>query len=342
MIDSKKDYYIFFLLLFISISSNILKNLRESVVISQIGIEAIMILKICGIFPLSFIIIAIYNFLSKKQYFIYIFYTSFTISILYFLFFTIPTLNIEGNSFTYKSLHSSWAIYIACLKSWDISLFFILSEICGDSIFSLLYWQLLSMIYTRIQAAKIYPMLGIFSNIGAFIAGLIIFNTQTIKFNFKYSLNFLEVYLYLILMIHIIIIFLFLRILKYIKLNKNIHQSSNSTHKTSLLEILKIKNKNLLYIASIVFFNGLTLNFIDLIFKDALFKEMKSISTFSKYLGMMTIANALVAFVCCFLASKVIPKIGWYKSALLSPVLLLTTSIAFLYFCLLTCILRII
>ena len=57
------------------------------------------------------------------------------------------------------------------VENWSVSLYYILSELWGSIMLSLLFWQTANKLFDTSQAKRLYPLFGFFAQFGLIAAG---------------------------------------------------------------------------------------------------------------------------------------------------------------------------
>lgn len=161
---------IFFCILF---NYTCLRNIKDTLVVNSTGAETLQFLKTFCVTPSAIIFMLLYmkasNIFSKENLF-YVTILPFIVFFGLFAFVFYPNKELIHPSLetiahlkaTYPRLQGFIAIY----EAWSFSLFYVLAEIWGSAILSLLFWQFANQV-TRIPEAKrfyaFFSMMGQFS-----------------------------------------------------------------------------------------------------------------------------------------------------------------------------------
>jgi AAA family ATP:ADP antiporter len=89
------------------------------------------------------------------------------------------------------------------------------------------------------------------------------------------------------------------------------------------------RSKYLLSIAAIVIGYNLVINLVEVIWKDRLRLLYPSTADYNIYLNNLTSARGVISTVVSILMAGLIHKLGWTKTALITPIIMLLTSLAF-------------
>ena len=74
-------------------------------------------------------------------------------------------------AFLSASLPAGFAAPIAVLQNWTYSLFYLLANMWGSVVVSLLFWGFANEVTTVSEAKKYYPLFGMFANVALVFSG---------------------------------------------------------------------------------------------------------------------------------------------------------------------------
>ena len=111
-------------------------------------------------------------------------------------------------------------------------------------------------------------------------------------------------------------------------------QQKSSKKKLSIWESFSYlsNSKYLIYIAVLVVAYNLTINMVEIVWKDQLRQLYPSTLEYSRYMNTMTTAVGIIATVTAVFMAQLIARFGWTKTALITPVIMLLTSAGFFGF----------
>jgi len=89
------------------------------------------------------------------------------------------------------------------------------------------------------------------------------------------------------------------------------------------------KSKYLICIAIVVLSFNLVINLVEVLWKHQLKQLCPNPNDFSVYLNQITVLTAMVATTIALFSGIIINRFGWTKSALITPIILLLTSVGF-------------
>ena len=168
------------LLMFLCISFNytILRDTKDTLIVTSSGAETIPFLKVWGVVPAAVIFMLLYaklsNILSKEN----LFYAAITPFLVFFALFAYVLYpnremlhpNISADMIQ-SYLPAGLGGLVACYRNWTYSLFYVLSEIWGSAVLSLMFWGFANEISRVHEAKRFYTLLGIGANIALLLSG---------------------------------------------------------------------------------------------------------------------------------------------------------------------------
>lgn len=333
------------MLFFMEFSYTILRNLKETLIIKSVGIEGMIFLKVCGILPFSGLCVLLYAKMSNKFNRIFLFYGTIIFFLLFFFFFLIffqyKSISDLSNSIILLETNQSYNIstlILSILKYWPCSVFYVVSEMWGGMLYSILFWQFANDIFNEKQASKNYPLFSFYSNFASIGAGIFtILSSKLIFFLFSTKEEFMltsSLTLMVIILCGIVICLCFHKMIKLLG-SDFLHQKNYLNKlKLPLKEGIKLvfTNPQLFYIALGVFTYNSTFNLIEILYKSEMNSLIQSSNDYITCIGYISIFLGLLSCVITFSASYIIPKVGWFKSALIPPIILLSLAIIFFTF----------
>ena len=158
-----------------------LRSIKDGFVVTSIGAEAISFLKLYGVLPSAVIAMLIYsklvNIMSQQK----VFYTiaSFFIAFIALFAFVIYP-NPEYFHPSKESIETlaaqvpnlQWFIRIG--GSWSYAAFYIMSELWGSMLLSLLFWQFANQITKTTEAKRFYSHFGLIANLSLLLVSFIL------------------------------------------------------------------------------------------------------------------------------------------------------------------------
>jgi AAA family ATP:ADP antiporter len=339
------------LIMFFSIFNyTVLRNTKDALMITQSGAEVIPFLKGGIVMPFSILFVFLYaklaNLLTREK----LFYTTVSFFIGFFLLFALVL-------YPYREVIQPSPEKITALKQaypylqhifplfgvWIYSAFYVFAELWGAVILSLAFWQFANEI-TRIQEAKrFYSMFGLLGHAALIFAG------YTVKFNCEISgssANACGDYInYTVTAVTIgglLIMGIYRWIYKVVLVDPLYYDDADTLASTghkkrlklSLVESFKyiLSSKYLGLIATLVFSYSFCMNLLGLIWKKQLNMQYPNPLDYGHFMGNFSIINGFITITIIFFAKGIVAKFGWFRGAIMTPLILLITAILIFMF----------
>jgi AAA family ATP:ADP antiporter len=335
------------MMLLILFNYTVLRNIKDSLVINAKGSDAeiISFLKLWGTTPVAILFMVLYAKLSNNFNKRSIFYMCL---IPFILFFTSFAFIIYPN---FSALHPDPA-YVASLKeelprlkwfitmgaNWSYSLFYILAELWGSVMLSLLFWQFANDTTSREDAKRFYPLFGLFANIGLIGAGASVsyfanygkmapVGVDPWQVTLTYMMSFIA-----ISGVGIGILYYFLSQKSAAAEKIEAATPKKSKPKMSVGESFKylLTSPHLICIAILVFCYGITINFIDVLWKGQVkIHTAGDYNAFASYMADFSMMTGFIAIPLMLLGGNLLRRLTWFQSATIVPAMLFVTGLAF-------------
>lgn len=348
--EIKKLLPMFFMFFFISFNYTVLRDTKDSLVVPASGAETILFLKTWGVVPAAVIFMLIYsklsNILSKEN----LFYTTIAPFIIFFGVFALFIYPNRGSmhpdttyleSITPEGLHGLIAVY----RNWTYSIFYILAELWGSVVLSLLFWGFANDITRVTEAKRFYSLFGLGANLALLVSGPCIYyfsNTRkTLAANvdaWGVSLNYL---MSMVVIAGILIMAIYWWINRNILTDPKFYDQKEekiikkAKPKMSLFESFAYlaSSKYILCLAVLVISYGIAINLVEVTWKNQLRVQYPNSNDYSAFMGLFSMVTGIVTiFMMLFVGSNVIRRKGWGFAAQITPVVLLITGIGFFAF----------
>ena len=324
-----------------------LRSVKDSLVNTNIGPEALSFIKTYLVLPSAMIFMIIYaklcNVMSQQK----VFYTLTTFFIAYFTLFTfvlypnpeyfqISKNTIEALAINYPNF--KW--FIRIIGCWSYASFYVMSELWGSVMVTLLFWQFANKITKTEEAKRFYSMFGLIGNFGLILAAIafgIFFdeNMQIVPKNVK-SIP----VLCLVIFNGVLILFLYRWINLHVLTDPNLYNPNEigvkkkSKVKLSLGDSFKmiVTSKYLGLIALLVFSYGVSINLVEGVWKAQVTKLCPTEDEYNLFMGQFLGYQGAVAIFFMLVGSNILRRVSWFTAAMFTPLMILITGTAFFSF----------
>ena len=354
--ELRKLLPMFFMLFLVCFNYSTLRNIKDALVVTgnESGAEVIPFIKVWVLLPMAILLTVCFAKLSNRYSQEKVFYVMTTGFLIFFALFTFvlyplrDTIHLNQSAdYLEQILPNGSKGFIAMCRNWTFTAFYVISELWGSIVMSVLFWGFANEVTKITEARRFYSVFGIGSNLAAIAAGQagIYFSAQ--EFNPATSLGHDAWEQTLITMVSIVIVSGILTMVIFRWMNKNVlneptfgdlHHSTKKNPKTktklSMRESFKYlsNSKYLLCIAVIVVSYNLVINLVEVVWKDQLKQLYPAPKDFNNYMNNLTSMIGLVSTVTALFMARIIARFGWTRTALITPTIMLFTSIGFFAF----------
>jgi AAA family ATP:ADP antiporter len=338
---------------FINFNYTILRDTKDALVVTApgSGAEAIPFLKVWGVLPIAILFMLIYAKLSNVMSKAKLFYTTIISFLVFFALFALvlypardalhPT---EMADRLQQALPAGFSGLVAVFRNWTYALFYIMSELWGSMAMSLLFWGFANDTTRISESKRFYAMFGLGANAAMLPSG------ELIKYfaNFKKHLG-TEVDVWGITLNYLTLSVIGAGIMVmviYWWINKKVLtdarffdpaevKKAKEKPKMPLMESFRylLKSKYLLCIAILVIAYGVSIQLVEVTWKNQLKLQYPNPNEYVAFMGYFSqIIGCVTIFMMLFVGGNVIRRFGWGTGALFTPIVLLATGVAFFAF----------
>lgn len=344
--EIKKVLPMMLMLFLICFNYSILRNVKDAVVVTakSSGAEVIPFIKVWVLLPMAVLFTLIFTKLSNRFSQEKVFYIIITFFLGFFAAFTYIFYPLRDSLHPHQLsdyletiLPAGFKGLIAMFRNWSFTLFYVVCELWGSIVLTVLFWGFANEITKITEARRFYSMLGVIASFSAIAAGVAA-NFMTNDRSWEQTLN--------ILVLAVILSgSATMAIFRW--MNKNVlngpefeafhaaklEQKANKK-KLSMRESFSYlsNSKYLICIAILVVSYNLVINLVEIVWKDQLRQLYPSALEYNRYMNSMTSAVGLIATVTSLFMSQLIARFGWTWTALITPAIMLITSTGFFAF----------
>ncbi|MCH9610143.1 MAG: ADP,ATP carrier protein 1 [Chlamydiales bacterium] len=346
--ELKKILPMFLMFFCISFNYTILRDTKDTLIVTApgSGAEAIPFIKVWLVVPCAIVFMIIYaklsNILSKQK----LFYAVITPFLIFFALF--PTVIYPNRELLHPTaladnLQASLPVgmmgMIAIFRNWTFAAFYVLAELWGSVMLSLMFWGFANEITRVSEAKRFYALFGIGANLALLCSGPCIIAVSKIRSHVPEGVDPWGVSLNLLMgmvMIAGVVI-----MLTYRWINKNVltdprffdpneqKAKKKSKPKMSLKEsfMYLVKSPYIGLLAVLVISYGVAINIVEVTWKSQLKLQYPNANEYSAFMGLFsTITGAVTVFMMLFVGGNVMRRFGWTVAAVVTPIVLLITG----------------
>lgn len=336
----------------ISFNYTILRDTKDGLVVIDAGAAAIPFLKTAGTVPAALLFMIAFSWLSNKVGRAPLFYTVVGFFALFFGLFPILVqpnkealeLSNETAAAMQAWLPEGWNSFVLAAQHWTSSLFYIMSELWGSAVLSLMFWGFANQITRLSESKRFYNLFGLGFNVALMFSGPLIVYFADVRGKlppevdaWAYSLNYL---------MGAVVIACVVIIATYWWMDRNVlpdprfyDPSEKKKEKTKLKMgiwdsfVFIARSPYLLCLTILVMAYGISINLIEVTWKSQLKLQFPDQNGYVAFMGKFSFVTGTVTFLMMLLVGgNLIRRMGWQFSALFTPAVLLVTGVCFFAF----------
>jgi len=337
--ELKKILPMFLMLFFVAFNYTILRNLKDALVITakSSGAEVIPFIKVWVMLPAAVVATICFTYLSNhfsRRKVFYIIIGSFIAYFCLFNFCIYPvheSLYADSLANTLQSLlPQGFKGMITMVRNWPLTMFYVIGELWSTLVLSVLFWGFANEITRISEATRFYSALNISSNIASIIAGQVAVAVTTTVWD-----QTLDRLMILLIVAGVGILTTFHWMTRNVLNNpKYMPEEALKTKKDKKLSFRESisylsHSKYLLCIAAIVVAYNLVIHMVEVIWKDRLKELCPNALDYNVFMNNLTSAMGIISTIAALLMVGIIRRLGWTRTALITPLVLFITTLCF-------------
>lgn len=341
---------IFFLLAF---SYNILRCLKDTLVITadDAGVAIIAFIKVWVMFPISILLTYLFLRLSNRFSREKVFYIMISCFLGYFFLFAFVVYPARAYLHPHDSANTLQTLlpqglqgFVAMYRYWTYTSFYTMCELWGPIILSVVFWGFTNQVTKVDEARRFYPLFGIGVTLSGIVAGVAsLYVSEFAREHngtgaWEKSLVML-ISLVLVASLLAMILFRYLTVVVFKDPKMVAHATSvekPEKKKFSLRENLRYlaTSRYVFCLAAMITCYNVVINLVELLWKSQVNELVqREAIAYNIFMNKMTvITSVLGVFVAFFVSGNIIRKFGWTFAAMVTPIILLITSVGFFGF----------
>jgi len=338
----------FFMVLF---NYTILRNTKDVLIVTDpnSGAETIPFLKTYVLIPGTIVFFAVYVRLCSVASQAAIFYICTMFFLVFFGLFAFvlyPMKDfIHPNGFCdwlRDSLPSSFLGPIAMIRLWTFSLFYLMAELWGSVVLSLLFWSFANQVCSVAEAKKFYPLFGMFANVALVVSGSFVTFVANLRKNAPQEEGVDPWQMSLVYLITgclvsggcLIAAFAYMQ--RCVVNDPTLVEQSQTTKaksksKMSMGESIKYLagSPYILDLGILVIGYGMAINLIEVTWKSRLKLAYPEANDYAAFMGMYSSYTGVATICMMVVGQRTLAWFGWGFTAMATPVICLVTGVAF-------------
>lgn len=350
--ELKKFLPMSMMMFLVLINYTLLRNTKDTLLITApaCGVEVIPFLKMWGVMPCAILFFLAYtklsNLLSREA----LFYTCLIPFLLFFAAFSFVIYpNKELLHPTTESVtilrescpNGKW--FISLYGVWSFAIFYVLSELWGVIVVSLLFWQFANEITKTSEAKRFYAFFGLLGNIALITSGMFVQwlgeSNRTVPDAWGLSITYMMM---TVVVVGILTLAIYRWMNRYVltdpfyyeAASHGIKKEKSDKPKLSLGQSLSylFSSKYLGFITILVLSYGITSNIIDLTWKNQIKAYLPNSNDYFAFMGRYTFWTGVVTVSFILTTKGIVNRFGWYWGAIVTPLILFITGSLFFSF----------
>lgn len=332
-------------------NQNVLRILKDSILISEVSAEITSFTKVYCVTPMAIIFVIIYakliNHLPFQKIFYYLagIFTAFYVLFAFILYPNIDTFHMNQELLSNLMLehpHMQW--YIAGIGNWSYVLFYSFSELWPNIFYVLLFWQIANEITATNEAKRFYTLFSLFGNSALVVVGFMMMSLSSDNnalrklFTTSDDKIFLtQVSIALVAISSVLACLLVRHITKKVMTdpthNISIKSERKPKPKMGIIDSFKYISRSkylwLMLICTASF--GLSMNLVEAVWKAKIKELYPTVNAYAAFNSMYILWTGIAIMVMTIIGNNVMRNSGWFAAAVISPIIILTTGTAFFF-----------
>ena len=354
--ELKKLIPLLLMIFLISFNYNILRNMKDALIVTAAssGAEVIPFLKVWAMLPMAFVLTYVFTRFSNKLSRENVFYAMMAVFLGFFFVFTFILYpardSIHPHAFAdylQVVLPPGLKGLIAMIRYWTFTMFYVMAELWGTMILFVLFWGFVNQVTWTAEAKRFYALLGIAVNFAGIPSGQVSKWLSRVTYNPNFFLG-TDAWEQTLVYLTITIITsgaICIGCFRWFNNHIVSQPGQCADHVAKGFEKPKIRmsmretfaylarSKYLICIAVIVVTYNVVINLVEVVWKDQVKQLYPNPGDYNAYMSNITIVTGFIAtLTALFISGNAIRKFGWTFAAMISPVILLITSIGFFAF----------
>lgn len=323
---------------------SILRGTKDTLLIPVLGAEIISSIKLFAVLPSAVIFIIIYskiaNILSREN----LYYTITSFFLAYFAIYAfILYPNKEAFICDFSNLIAEYPGFkypLLMLANWNETIFFVMSELWGSVMLSLMFWQFANYIYKVTEAKNTYTIFGAIGQIGLISAGFLqrYFSSKNATLLDQASAwqDTLQILIASVVIAGLILMLIFWWMNRYVLTNPKFFDITAVRAKKEKLKMGFIQSFRYIFtskyiglIAILVISYGISINLVEGVWKNQLRIQFPMQNDYNAFNGAVQIFTGIFAMISMVVGIYILRNFKWFVAAILTPLMILITGAMF-------------
>lgn len=237
-------------------------------------------------------------------------------------------------------LPAGFSAPLAIIRNWSFAVFYVMAEMWGSVVASLLFWGFANEVTTVDEAKKYYPLFGLFANVALIFSGQYVRWVSNMRSTLAPGVDAWAVSLRYLMGAVLagggIVLGTFRHMQRNIvpNLPKNKGKAAAPKKKKAKMGMREsakflMNSPYIRNLAMLVISYGMCINIVEVSWKAKLKQAFPNPNAYSAFMGNFSSATGLVTLIMMLLGRTIFAKFGWRVAALITPINLGVTGLAF-------------
>jgi AAA family ATP:ADP antiporter len=340
--ECKKFLPMAFMMFLILFNYSTLRSVKDGFVVTNVGAEAISFLKMYVVFPCAILAMIVYsklcNIMTQQK----VFYSVTGFFVSYILIFALVIYPNPDTFHPHPDTIDAMILSLPVLKwfikiagSWTYATFYVVSELWGSMMLSLLFWSFANQVTKTSEAKRFYSMFGMLGNLGLVLAGALgtLFLTDNVL---KLELKMMPVLL-IVAFAGILLMLTYAWIQNNVLTDPSFYDPADQKSekkkkaKLSMGESFKLifSSKYIGLIALLVLAYGVSINLVEGIWKAKIKELYPDQDSYTAYMLQFQQYQGFASIFFMIVGANILRKCSWTTTAMLTPIMILFTGLGF-------------
>lgn len=250
-------------------------------------------------------------------------------------------MNVETIQ-SYQALYPAVKWIIPLVGNWTYTLFYILSELWGSAVLSLLFWQFANAITPVKEARRFYGMFGFVGNFGLLLSGPMIIGITGYIASLGLARSvatglMLQYLMAFVIVAGLILLYTFYWMNRNVLTDKRYYdpeamgETKKKKAKLSMMESFKyiLQSPYLGLIAMLVLAYGVSINLFEGVWKGQIKIAYPNEVDYNNVMGGLSTLTGAIAVLLMLVGSNLLRRFSWRTCALITPTVLITGILIF-------------
>lgn len=314
------------------------------------GAEVLAYLKLFGVLPFAVLFMFFYvkmaNVMSGEKIF-YVLVSGFMVFFAVFGFVLYPLsshlhMSLESIEAARTALPKAFYWPIAAIGNWTLSLFYIMAELWGSVVLSMLFWQFANATTKVSESKRFYAFYGLIGNVGLLFSSGVLFLGRSIGKAAAAAgkgdgyIDNLRIITIGIIGACLLTMVIYRWIQKNVLTDPNLFDPSQikgkkEKPKLSLIESIKFigKSSYLGLLLMVVLGYNVCINLVEMVWKSQVKLAFPDRNDYSGFMGCLSSCTAIFTIIFTFVGMNILRRCKWRTAALVTPLIVLGTSVVF-------------